>query len=223
MKNIGGTLYFSAKGADPGVGIWKSDGTEAGTVRVKHFGSENPYVSLLGKLGEALLVMTWRPEVGFELWKTDGSGEGIVLVKDMVPGPDDALDWLTIAGGLLYYSIKDSVHGFEIWKSDGTAEGTGLVKDIVPGPGSPAIVSPDGALGKLFFWGDDGVHGHELWVSDGTAEGTGPLKDLVQATSSIPAELTVSGDHLFFVASDGSAGTELFLVIPAAWRQRSLS
>ena len=111
---------------------------------------------------------------------------------------------------MLYFAIDDYEHGLEIWKSDGTSEGTALVKDIVPGPHSPWIDNPRGAAGKLFFWGGDGVHGHELWVSDGTEEGTFPVKDLVQATSSVPFELTASGDRLFFTATDGSHGYELW-------------
>ena len=212
MVDAGGTLYFSGRDDASGWELWKSNGTAAGTVRLKDIvpGPGGSFASMIGRVGETLLILAWRPETSYELWQTDGTDAGTVLVRELAPGPDDYVDWLVLVDRLFYFTMDDGVHGLELWKSDGTAAGTVLVKDIVPGPGFPTILGPGGAAGKLFFWGDDGVHGHELWMSDGTAEGTVPLKDLVRATSSIPAELTVSGDQLFFLASDGSQGTELW-------------
>jgi ELWxxDGT repeat protein len=210
MKLIDGTVYLFVRNS-PALELWKSDGTEAGTVQVKDFVPGLDYGSMIGKVGGNILLLVWNPEAGFEIWKTDGSAEGTLLVRDIVPGVvDGSIDNVTIANGLLFFSIDDGVHGMELWKSDGTAEGTALVRDIVPGPGSPTIMAPGEGAGKLFFWGDDGVHGHELWMSDGTEEGTVPLKDFVQAKSSVPFGLTVSGDHLFFTATDGSHGYELW-------------
>ncbi|MFP5286488.1 MAG: ELWxxDGT repeat protein, partial [Thermoanaerobaculia bacterium] len=212
MTAVDGTLYFSGLDDASGWELWKSDGTVAGTVRLKDIvpGPAGSFANMIGRVGGTLLILTWRPETSYELWETDGTEAGTAFVRELAPGPDDYVDWLVLVDELFYFTMDDGIHGLELWKSDGTAEGTGLVKDIVPGPGLPTILGPGGAAGKLFFWGDDRVHGHELWMSDGTEEGTVPVKDLVRATSANPAELTVSGDQLFFIASDGSRGTELW-------------
>ena len=131
----------------------------------------------------------------------------------------------------LYFTANDGVNGNELWVSDGTAEGTQLLVDINPGtnegyyvyessysyPESSYINNFTEFNGKLYFTADDGVNGNELWVSDGTAEGTVLVADISPgignygyAQSSYAANLTVVGDELFFTASNGVSGNELF-------------
>ncbi|HYO57725.1 Mu transposase domain-containing protein, partial [Archangium sp.] len=60
--------------------------------------------------------------------------------------------------------------------------------------------------------------GQEPWMSDGTAEGTRPLADVAPGPlSASPANLTVSGSRLFFVADEGEHGRELWSVKQAAF------
>src|SRR5204863_136231 len=70
--------------------------------------------------------------------------------------------------------------------------------------------------GTLYFTADDGVNGRELWKSDGTAAGTVLVKDINPgSTCCSPASvyhsnLTAVGATLFFSASDGVHGGELW-------------
>ena len=74
---------------------------------------------------------------------------------------------------------------------------------------SAGLVAIDGTL-YLAAAGSDST-GTELWKSDGTAAGTTLVKDLLPGPeSSSPAGFTKSGDKLFFSASDGVHGTELW-------------
>lgn len=105
----GDSFYFSAFDRNFNFLPWKSDGTIAGTVQVKDVVPGLDYGSLLGKVGDNILLLVWNPEAGFEIWKTDGSEEGTLLVRDIVPGVvDGSIDNLTIANGLLFFSMMAS-------------------------------------------------------------------------------------------------------------------
>ncbi len=184
LTEVDGTLFFSARGRDqfnffPATELWKSDGTEAGTVLVKDIipggGSSDPRDLI--NVGGTLFFIANDGSTGDELWRSDGTEAGTVRVKDIVPGGGSSmyLNWEELAevDGTLYFVARDGTSGFELWKSDGTEAGTVLVKDISPGPGSsgPTILTNVG--GTLYFSAMD-----KLWKSDGTEAGTVLVKDI---------------------------------------------
>jgi ELWxxDGT repeat protein len=214
---IGGTLFFVAEGnSSPGRELWKSDGTEAGTVMVKDYLTDDPselYPDWLTDVGGTLFFSA--PEANFstsrELWKSDGTEAGTVVVKDINPdGSSGSPTWLTDVGGTLFFFADDGTHGHELWKSDGTEAGTVIVKDINPDDSSrPTWLTNVG--GTLFFSAEgDSSTGHELWKSDGTEAGTVMVKDINPGGSSSPRWLADVEGTLFFSATDGTHGSELW-------------
>jgi ELWxxDGT repeat protein len=208
-----GKLFFSADDGTSGVELWVSDGTAAGTVRVKdiHPGSSSSAPMELTALGTTLFFTADDGAAGRELWKSDGTEAGTVRVKDIYPGPVSSHCLvLTSVGGKLFFQAFTAL-GAELWKSDGTEAGTTLVKDIHPaGNSNPAQFVAVGAT--LFFTADDGTTGRELWRSDGTPGGTALVADInpggsAFVTSDLPVQV---GGSLFFVADDGAAGGELW-------------
>ena len=180
LTDVHGTLFFSADDGTHGTELWKSDGTDAGTVLVKDInpGSGGSNSTNLTAVGNTLFFTANDGTDGVELWKSDGTEAGTVLVKKFNPGPNGSNPTgLTAVGNALFFAADDGTHGAELWKSDGTATGTVLIKDINPGSGgsSPANLT---AVGSTLFFGDnDGTHGNQLWKSDGTADGTVRVKD----------------------------------------------
>ena len=158
--------------------LWKTDGTELGTVRVKRFSvafSNLSGYTTLATLVELTavngIVVFAARETGDinTLWRSDGTSTGTLALT--VPGTtaDSAPSELTNANGTLFFRINDGIHGAELWKSDGSLAGTVMVKDILLGPfgATPAELTP--VNGKLSFSAHDGNHGRELWQSAGTA------------------------------------------------------
>lgn len=224
LTEFRGELYFSSEGEANGAELWKSDGTQSGTVLVSDLnpgsGSSNPYSAIVN--GDSLYFFTrFLPGSGdrYALWKTDGTASGTVLLHEyvgssegLIParfGPGDP----TVLNGLTYFLANDGVSGLELWRTDGTSVGTQLVRDIRPGFLSAfayldALTAADG---YLYFPANDGVHGYELWKSDGTAAGTALVRDIANgANSSSPIEIAGAGGAVYFNAGDGVGGRELW-------------
>lgn len=206
LTNARGTLYFSAHDPVHGRELWKSDGTRAGTVRVKDIvpGAQGSYPQQFTVVGRAVYFTGSpggkRPQS--RLWKTNGTAKGTVLVKSGVKAID-----LTNVAGTLFFSAKNTRTGRQgLWKSDGTTRGTVLVKDVWPRFGPLYLTT----VGRTLFFSAAGSSGRELWKSDGTARGTVRVKDINPHGSSAPQELTVLGLTLFFTAGDGTSGRELW-------------
>jgi uncharacterized repeat protein (TIGR01451 family) len=171
LANVNSVLFFIANDGVHGIELWKSDGTETGTVMVKDIwhGSDSSFGSpnqpLLTNVKDTLFFAANDGMNGVELWKSDGTPTGTVIVKDINPGSASGYPfWLTNANGTLFFSGFDGSNGAELWKSDGTLTGTVMVKDINPGAGTSAPMRLTYASGRLFFAADDGSHGQELWA-----------------------------------------------------------
>ena len=171
LTNVAGTLYFTANyGTEYVEGIWRSDGTEAGTTLVKNI---NPgcggcgTISDLTNVGGTLFFAGDDGTHGWEPWKSDGTEAGTTLVKDINLGPEPGWEpdpnWLASVAGTLFFTANDGTHGYELWRSDGTGPGTTLVRDIKPGSASsdPGYLANVG--GTVYFEAYEPTHGRELW------------------------------------------------------------
>ncbi len=142
---MNGSFYFRAYSPGFGYELWKSDGTNAGTVLVKGI---NPAVGLFSDsypshfryINGVTFFIASDGTHGNELWKTDGTAAGTVMVKDIKAGAATGVP--SFRGNLvnfnnaLYFAADDGINGTELWTSDGTDAGTVMVKDIVAGSGS---------------------------------------------------------------------------------------
>lgn len=216
---IGNVIYFQATTESHGRELWKSDGTEAGTVLVKDIvpGRGSPWLSDLTIAGSLLYFSVYTNEQGREPWVSNGTANGTFLLQDIFSGANDSDPaGFVLAGGSVFFTATAEATGREMWKTDGTTNGTVLVKDINSGAPSSDFTSMEGygwaaqVIGStIYFFATDGTGG-ELWMSDGSAEGTVIVKDIRATGSSLGwgARLHRAGNTLYFIADDGTTGFE---------------
>jgi ELWxxDGT repeat protein len=178
--------------------LWRTDGTAAGTVRVRELEYDPAELTPLSQ--RAVFV------TGQELWATDGTTTGtavIATVPDGGPGPHG----LARLGEEVFFFAGDGAGGERLWRSDGTAENTRPVADLGTGAWTRELVA---AGDRLFFTAYTPATGLELWTSNGTAGGTLPLEIVPGPASGYPSGLTAFGSRVFFAADDGIHGLELW-------------
>jgi ELWxxDGT repeat protein len=201
-------LQQGASAAGPGE-LWSTDGTPAGTERLRAFPGQ---LRMLGTTGGvaffAVAIEVDRRLAGASgLWRTDGTREGtfplgIGLGVDRTsqePFPVAAL----VFHDVLLFSGCTPAWGCEPWTSDGSAAGTRRLREIVPGAGGSAPRGFAAFKGRAWFFAD-GPAGPGLWQSDGTTRGTQEVAAL--PPFALPRQLVMQGARLYFTEGVGDFG-----------------
>jgi uncharacterized delta-60 repeat protein len=205
LTNVGGVLYFTTD-----TGVWKSDGTPAGTIQILPMydnidgkADASGYTEVNGQ------VFFYASVIGGSrgLWKTDGTPGGTVFLKKL-----SSAESFTRAGDTLFFVGDNATNtGKELWKSDGTSAGTVLVKDIRPGiNGSLTGTTNDSPIASLgssvVFKANDGVGTFRLFVSDGSAAGTIGLTN----TGNVYGGLTTIGGFVYYSAANSTLDQQIW-------------
>jgi ELWxxDGT repeat protein len=214
MVDIGGIAYFQASDGFSGIELWRSNGTPAGTARVKDInpGSPDSGPTFLTNVGGTLYFYAGNA-TGGGIYKSDGTSLGTVLVKQLTIAYSPERTKFVVVNGILYFVGNEATHGSELWRTDGTTAGTYMVKDIYPGVGGGIGNSVLVGIGNaVYFAAGDDTHGYEIWKSDGTDAGTVMVKDIAPGIeSSNPKSLANINGTLFFRAqSSFAAGDQVW-------------
>ena len=217
-------LYFSAYNGND-TSLWESDGSQVNTIKINNLKNPSNFTLSgsrdIGGRGSSEIIYNSElfftannPNIGTELYAVTYTGT-IQNVHNINPGSAHSYpSYLTDVNGKLYFVANDGTNGYELWKANGVAQAE-LVKDIESGNSNANIVSIGNIGDTIIFGSGDNSQNRELWKSDGTTEGTILLQDInptaVQfGNGSNPNSFFAFNDILYFSATDGSVGSELF-------------
>lgn len=175
FKSVGATIVFMARpSANDTNEMWLSDGSEAGTVKVKDI---QPALnielvrSLSFSLGNYMFFTAYNSITGHELYRTDGTGLNTILVKDVTQILTSSLnegDRFIHFNDLTFFTGNDGKVGRELWVTDGTPQSTFLYRDFSQTPIDVASY-PTGTTNFSTVFNNFTVFNNELyWTTNGS-------------------------------------------------------
>jgi ELWxxDGT repeat protein len=215
----GRLVYAHDRGDGAGTELWSSDGTVAGTSRVKDIfpggGSSSP--TRFHRLSDGRVLFAANDGSGMEPWITNGTAAGTTRVTDLHPtGSSNPHSFVQVDTGDVYFVANDGANGAELFRWTGSSTptrvsqiGTGAADGFVGGTDLQRGVSGNTA----FFYA-----GSASLASGGAVVGVNGNAAKV-LTSIIPAGKTPPGAYfarlpngkVVFSGYTTTAGTELWL------------
>ncbi|RFS14232.1 3-coathanger stack domain-containing protein [Emticicia sp. C21] len=179
LTSFNGSIYFYEQTNGKNKGIYKTDGTDAGTVLLKNLYNFNSSNCTGIYAGTSKIIFSSIENIDNKLYISDGTTAGTLLIHQ-----NSSLKYSNFIenNGFIYFTIG----GNSLWKTDGTSAGTILVKNNI------SVSNFYSFNNTLYFVGYSSATGYELWKSDGTEAGTNMVVDFgsgaehgIQPTSKI--------------------------------------
>lgn len=122
MTHVGDTLFFRANDGINGYQLWKTDGSNSGTVRLTSITNQVDPYCYFPVAGNKLLFNQYSDEFFHQYDLSNGqvSLSGYPFATYMNSYREKAL----FDGNKMYFAGKDTVYGCEMWQSDGTVQNT---------------------------------------------------------------------------------------------------
>lgn len=205
MAQANGTQFFTGRSPDGSqVGLWATNGVQAGFVRDFSFGSSNGinanyFASNSVEYKTRLYFNASTPSAFAEPWRSDGTESGTLMVANINAADSSSPTQYAVSGGTLYFVATGGAAkgNYQIYSSTGT----GATKVTALANGSFSNLTDVG--GTLYFtYQPNNSSISRLYKL------VGNKPTLVGATS--PAELTAVGNTLFFSAADAKSVRRLY-------------
>ncbi|MEE2886253.1 MAG: ELWxxDGT repeat protein [Planctomycetota bacterium] len=205
-----GDLLFGAEDANGAYGLWRSDGTPAGTVRLRTLGRFDQRTPLLQFVNTGTFACFLLPDDtinGARVWRTDGTSLGTGPVLDLANTPDTFVRRcaLNLVGSQVFVTAPGN-----LWRIDATApDAHQLLKETgVLHAGLGCLADPGNPQRLVFYFSA----GTQLWRSDGTVLGTQvfyPQRG-VGVLNSYRQDVSIVNGRMYFLGFDLQHGEELW-------------
>lgn len=220
---------FTATTALEGTEPWITDGTPAGTLRLRDI-RPGPASSDAGNYarldGGRVLFQATDSEGRPALYVTDGTSTGTVRLATLAAAASGPLQYLsTSLGARAIFRVSDPTGAIDLWSSDGTAVGTFKLQSFAyaADPLTAEAIIATGGGRAVYFQSGPGPGHDTLWTTDGTPAGTAP-KDLgvnrvggispISGGRAVFPTSTVSGQREQWVTDGTVAGTRPVSDVP---------
>jgi ELWxxDGT repeat protein len=191
---LGNELWFVADDKVHGEELWRSDGTDAGTVLVTDLnpGAAGSEISKLSVYGDSVWFEANDGVNSFQLWRASAT-LAPTRVTDLPltsqsSMPVAAAGVLVASSGDVFLVASDGINPKALYR--------------IPPGGSPEYLTSradylaEAETGTIFFFG--GADGNQLWKTDGTPGGTSRVKVMPPID---PGYLTACGSLVYFQAA----------------------
>lgn len=204
--DFNGEVFFEVTDAFTNAkGLWKTDGTTAGTRLVKSIFAIPGRGEKYSVAGDKFFFFgNGNPSsFGIGLWVSDGTEAGTEFLKNFAINSGQ----FTVFNEELFFRGDDG-SGFGLWKSDGTLDGTTKLADIPKPINATYYPSQLQVVGdKLFFMSGDSQDPNKLWVSDGSKNGTEVLIDFDTNSAFVQKITTYNDKFLLSIISRSGPNT----------------
>jgi large repetitive protein len=204
-----GIVYLLADDGVAGRELWRTDGTQAGTVRIADLtaGPEGAQLFAIEPFGAGVV---------FEYSSAPATADGLWRIAQPNAAPErikagDVWGPLPVVGSRVFFTFEDA--GTQsLWVSDGTAAGSREVFN--PGAGSSLPINQMFAGDQyLFFSGPLDASGEQVWFTNGQPNGLHKLSNFPTNTFLPNAPWAVLNDRPIFSFDDRTHGAEPYIVV----------
>lgn len=214
IGQVGRQLIFGAWEYPGGVEVWRSDGTESGTVKISNL--EGPG-GLPGYLGEGVpfrggLLFTAKATGAstVHLYWITSDGHEARFVHDLKGKSSQLGAAIGVWNDRAYFVASNDDGEKELWSTDATLAGTHKFADLDLDK-TYGISSFHSFPGRgLLFRAVTEAYSDALFITDGTVDGTQMLCGQQVDVASVKSFLGVFRDHCYFGFNDGVHGDELW-------------
>jgi hypothetical protein len=220
LDTLGDYLYLISSFSYTGHDLWKSDGTQNGSVHLNPTSSGTLISSGISAQDYFYYISSeFSPDMRSTLYRTDGTVAGTHPLLDQQQNRIQATDLLKTQGNRLFYLTTDSAT--QLWRTDGTADSTIHLGTLgtINHRSQPSLRETAAFFQDRLYIRDTTSQYARLWETDGTSEGTFLVKDdlplgsarMYSSTAGIWIAYPGTEDHeLTLWFSDGtSAGTSV--------------